>query len=86
MPPPVPLHDFRGDFRRDFRPYYRTYNRPYYRGGYYPRYGRYDGWRPSVYVLSKQVDKNEKMNYLPITIVGVVAVVALVVALQNSKK
>jgi hypothetical protein len=50
----------------------------------YPRYRWYNDWTPSVYVVSDT--KKEEMNYLPIALVGGIAVIALIVSLQNQKR
>ena len=59
--------------------------RPIYHTGYYPRYSWFDdwSWRRPVYVISNKEDNKEKMDYLPIALVGGIAVIALVVSLQK---
>lgn len=47
----------------------------------YPRYRWYNDWTPSVYVMSDT--KKDEMNYVPIVLVGGIAVIALIVSLQK---
>jgi hypothetical protein len=52
-----------------------------YRMWDYPRYRWYNDWTPSVYVMSDT--KKDEMNYVPIALVGGIAVIALIVSLQK---
>jgi hypothetical protein len=59
--------------------------RPIYHRGYYPGYRWNDdwGWRRPVYIISNKDDNKEDMNYLPMVLVGGIAIIALVVSLQK---
>jgi len=59
--------------------------RPIYHTGYYPGYRWSDnwGWRRPVYIIASKDDDREDMNYLPMVLVGGIAIIALIVSLQK---